>query len=129
MTDINATLVKTLRDRTGAGVIDCKKALVQTHGDLEAAVDLLRAAEIANAASKVNRVAAEGLVGLVVEGTKGADRRTEYGNRFRRAHPGIPERGGGIRRHRAQRAGRPRPLAEGSSPGRRRVVSPMRSRA
>jgi elongation factor Ts len=72
MTEINATLVKTLRERTGAGVIDCKKALLQTHGDLGAAVDLLRAAEIANAASKVDRVAAEGLVGLVVEGTRGA---------------------------------------------------------
>jgi elongation factor Ts len=72
MTDINATLVKTLRDRSGAGVIDCKKALVQTHGDLDAAVDLLRAAEIANAARKVDRVAAEGLVGLIVDGTRGA---------------------------------------------------------
>ena len=72
MTEINATLVKTLRERTGAGVIACKKALVETHGDLEAAVDRLRAAEIAKAASKVDRVAAEGLVGLVVEGTAGA---------------------------------------------------------
>ena len=72
MTEINATLIKKLRDRTGAGVIDCKKALTETHGDLEAAVDLLRSAEIAKAASKVNRVSAEGLVGLVVEGTQGA---------------------------------------------------------
>ena len=68
MTEINATLVKTLRDRTGAGVMACKKALAETLGDLDAAVDRLRAAEIANAASKVNRVAAEGLVGLAVEG-------------------------------------------------------------
>jgi elongation factor Ts len=72
MTLINATLVKELRDRTGAGVIDCKKALTETHGDLEAAVDRLRAAETAKAAGKINRVAAEGLVGLVVEGTAGA---------------------------------------------------------
>ena len=72
MTEINATLVKALRDRTAAGVIDCKKALVETQGDFEAAVDRLRAAEIAKAATKVNRVAAEGLVGLVVEGTTGA---------------------------------------------------------
>jgi elongation factor Ts len=72
MTDINATLVKKLRDRTGAGVIDCKKALTETHGDLQAAVDRLRAAEIAKAATKVHRVTAEGLVGLVVEGTRGA---------------------------------------------------------
>jgi len=72
MTEITATLVKTLRERTRAGVIDCKKALIETHGDLEAAVDRLRAAEIANAASKGDRVAAEGLVGLVVEGTTAA---------------------------------------------------------
>jgi elongation factor Ts len=72
MTEINATLVKELRQRTGAGVIDCKKALVETQGDLEAAVDRLRAAEISKAAKKVDRVAAEGLVGLMVEGTKAA---------------------------------------------------------
>ena len=72
MTEINATFVKTLRERTGAGVIACKNALVETHGDLEAAVDLLRAAEISNAAQKADRVAAEGLVGLLVEGTRGA---------------------------------------------------------
>ena len=72
MTEIRATLVKKLRDRTGAGVIDCKKALVETQGDLEAAVDRLRAAEVEKAARKVDRAAAEGLVGLVVDGTKGA---------------------------------------------------------
>ena len=72
MTEISATLVKTLRDRTGAGVIACKKALVETQGDLEAAVDRLRAAEIAQAAQKIDRVAAEGLVGVRVEGTRGA---------------------------------------------------------
>jgi elongation factor Ts len=72
MTEISATLVKTLRDRTGAGVIACKNALVGTHGDLEAAVDLLRAAETSKAAQKADRVAAEGLVGLLVEGTRGA---------------------------------------------------------
>jgi elongation factor Ts len=72
MTGINLTLVKELRDRTGAGVIDCKNALTETQGDLEAAVDRLRAAEIAKAAKTADRVAAEGLVGLVVEGTQGA---------------------------------------------------------
>ena len=72
MTEINAALVKTRRDRTGAGVIDCKKALMETHGDLQAAVDLLRATEIAKAATKAHCVTAEGLVGLVVEGTRGA---------------------------------------------------------
>jgi elongation factor Ts len=72
MANIDVTLVKTLRDRTGAGVIACKKALAETQGDLEAAVDLLRAIEISKAAEKVDRVAAEGLVGLVVAGTRGA---------------------------------------------------------
>jgi len=72
MAEISATLVKTLRDRTGSGVIACKKALAETQGDLDAAVDRLRAAEISKAAEKIERVAAEGLVGLVVEGTKGA---------------------------------------------------------
>jgi elongation factor Ts len=72
MTDINAALVKTVRDRTGAGVIACRNALAETQGDLEAAVDRLRAAEISNAATKVDRVAAEGLVALVAEGTTGA---------------------------------------------------------
>jgi elongation factor Ts len=72
MTDITAALVKKLRDRTGAGVIDCKTALTETHGDLEAAVDRLRAAETAKAAKKVDRVAAEGLVSLMVEDANGA---------------------------------------------------------
>jgi len=72
MAEITATLVKALRDRTGAGVIACKNALAETQGDLEAAVDRLRAAEISKAARVVDRVAAEGLVGLVVDGTRGA---------------------------------------------------------
>jgi elongation factor Ts len=72
MAEIRATLVKTLRDRTGAGIIACKRALAETQGDLEAAVDQLRAAEISKAAKRADRVAAEGLVGLAVEGTRGA---------------------------------------------------------
>ena len=72
MAEINATLVKTLRDKTGAGVIDCKKALVETGGDLDAAAERLRAAEIAKAEKKADRVAAEGLVALVVQGARGA---------------------------------------------------------
>jgi elongation factor Ts len=72
MAGINATLVKTLRDKTGAGVIACKNALAETQGDFDAAVDRLRAAEASKAAQKAGRVAAEGLVGLLVEGTHGA---------------------------------------------------------
>jgi elongation factor Ts len=72
MAGINATLVKTLRDKTGAGVIACKNALAETQGDFDAAVDRLRAAEASKAAQKADRVAAEGLVGVLVEGTRGA---------------------------------------------------------
>jgi len=72
MTEINATLVKQLRDKTGAGVMDCRKALVETEGDLEAAVEHLRAAEMAKATKKADRVAAEGLVGVVVKGGEAA---------------------------------------------------------
>lgn len=64
MTEITATLVKTLREKTGAGMMDCKKALNEVAGDLEAAVDWLRKKGLAAAAKKAGRVAAEGLVGI-----------------------------------------------------------------
>ena len=63
--------VKNLRERTGAGMMDCKKALEETGGDFEAAVDLLRAKGLAAAAKKSSRTAAEGLVGVAVAGTRG----------------------------------------------------------
>jgi elongation factor Ts len=63
--------VKNLRERTGAGMMDCKKALTETDGDFEAAVDALRARGLAAAAKKSSRTAAEGLVGVAVAGTKG----------------------------------------------------------
>ncbi len=66
-----ATDVKNLRERTGAGMMDCKKALGETGGDMEAAVDLLRAKGLAAVAKKSSRTAAEGLVGVAVSGTKG----------------------------------------------------------
>ncbi|MBP6556108.1 MAG: translation elongation factor Ts, partial [Novosphingobium sp.] len=66
-----ATDVKNLRERTGAGMMDCKKALDETGGDMEAAVDLLRAKGLAAVAKKSSRTAAEGLVGVAVAGTKG----------------------------------------------------------
>jgi len=66
-----ATDVKNLRERTGAGMMDCKKALDETSGDMEAAVDLLRAKGLAAVAKKSSRTAAEGLVGVAVSGTKG----------------------------------------------------------
>ena len=63
--------VKNLRERTGAGMMDCKKALDESNGDFEAAVDALRAKGLAAAAKKSSRTAAEGLVGVAVSGTKG----------------------------------------------------------
>src|SRR5690606_3335561 len=72
MAEITASLVKELRDKTGAGMMDCKKALNETGGDIEAAVDWLRTKGLAAAAKKAGRVAAEGLIGIAVAGTKGA---------------------------------------------------------
>lgn len=69
---ISASLVKELRDKTGAGMMDCKAALSETKGDLEAAVDWLRKKGLSKAAKKAGRVAAEGLVGVVAEGNSGA---------------------------------------------------------
>jgi len=67
----SAADVKNLRERTGAGMMDCKKALTETDGDIEAAVDLLRTKGLAAAAKKSSRTAAEGLVGVAVSGAKG----------------------------------------------------------
>jgi len=72
MAEITAALVKDLREKTGAGMMDCKKALVETKGDLEAAVDWLRTKGLAAAAKKAGRVAVEGLVGVAIDGTAGA---------------------------------------------------------
>ncbi|NIR30639.1 MAG: elongation factor Ts [Gammaproteobacteria bacterium] len=66
---ISAGLVKELRERTGAGMMDCKKALVEAGGDLEAAVDLMRKSGQAKADRKAGRVAAEGLIGLALDGS------------------------------------------------------------
>jgi elongation factor Ts len=71
MANISAQLVKELRERTGAGMMDCKGALNDTGGDMEQAVDLLRKKGLARAAKKAGRIAAEGLIGVAVEGTKG----------------------------------------------------------
>ena len=72
MAEITASLVKELREKTGAGMMDCKKALNETQGDLETAVDWLRKKGLAAAAKKSGRVAAEGLVAVATAGTKGA---------------------------------------------------------
>jgi elongation factor Ts len=70
MANVTAAMVKELREKTGAGMMDCKNALNETGGDIEAAVDWLRKKGLAKAAKKAGRVAAEGLVAIAVEGTK-----------------------------------------------------------
>ena len=71
MADFTVADVKTLREKTGAGMMDAKKALTEAGGDIEAAVDALRAKGLATAQKKSSRTAAEGLVGVAVEATKG----------------------------------------------------------
>src|SRR3954464_14854147 len=72
MAEVTAALVKELREKTGAGMMDCKRALGETAGDLETAVDWLRKKGLAAAAKKAGRVAAEGLVGVPADGVAGA---------------------------------------------------------
>lgn len=71
MANITASMVKDLRDKTGAGMMDCKAALNETQGDMTAAQDWLRKKGLSKAAKKAGRVAAEGLIGIKVAGTKG----------------------------------------------------------
>ena len=71
MANISAQMVKELRESTGAGMMDCKSALTETNGDMTAAQDWLRKKGLSKAAKKAGRVAAEGLIGVLVQGTKG----------------------------------------------------------
>jgi elongation factor Ts len=70
-TNVSASMVKELREQTGAGMMDCKAALSETGGNIEAAVDWLRKKGLSKAAKKAGRVAADGLIGVAVAGTKG----------------------------------------------------------
>ncbi|HEY5831485.1 MAG TPA: translation elongation factor Ts [Hyphomicrobiaceae bacterium] len=72
MTNISAGLVKELRDKTGAGMMDCKAALTETKGDIEGAVDWLRKKGLSKAANKAGRIAAEGLIGVTSKDNAGA---------------------------------------------------------
>ena len=71
MANITAQMVKELRESTGAGMMDCKAALTETNGEMTAAQDWLRKKGLSKAAKKAGRVAAEGLIGVLVQGTKG----------------------------------------------------------
>ncbi len=72
MAEISATLVRELREKSGAGMMDCKKALKETNGSIDDAVDWLRTKGLASAAKKAGRVASEGLVGITTKGASGA---------------------------------------------------------
>src|ERR671914_1015971 len=72
MINISAALVKELRDKTGAGMMDCKQALIESKANMEAAIDWLRKKGLAKAAKKSGRVAAQGLIGVVGHETSGA---------------------------------------------------------
>ena len=72
MADITAAMVKDLREKSGAGMMDCKKALAEANGDMDAALDWLRTKGLAAAQKKSSRTAAEGLVGVATSGTVGA---------------------------------------------------------
>src|SRR5882724_1916571 len=72
MTQPTAEQIKNLRETTGAGMLDCRKALTENAGDMEKAIDWLRKKGLSAAAKKSGRVAAEGVVAVAVEGTKGA---------------------------------------------------------
>ena len=65
--NISASMVKELREKTGAGMMDCKKALVETNGDMEKAIDYLREKGISKAAKKAERIAAEGLSNIYIK--------------------------------------------------------------
>ncbi|WP_034997397.1 translation elongation factor Ts [Beijerinckia mobilis] len=71
MANVTAAMVKELREKTGTGMMDCKAALNETGGDIEAAVDWLRKKGLSKAAKKAGRIAAEGLIGMDIEGTTG----------------------------------------------------------
>ena len=99
---ISAETVKTLRERTGAGMMECKKALVETGGDLDAAAEIMRKAGLAKADKKAGRIAAEGTIATAMARRRplGRPGRGQLRDGFRRAPAGIP----GVRRGRREAA-------------------------
>ena len=91
MPEITATMVKDLREKTGAGMMDCKKALTEANGDMDAAVDWLRKKGLSAAAKKSGRVAAEGLVAVASEGNKAAIVEVNAETDFVARNEAVPE--------------------------------------
>ena len=116
MAEVTAALVKELRDKTGAGMMDCKRALGDSGGDIEAAVDWLRKKGLSAAAKKAGRVAAEGLIGAATRGPAGALVEVNSETDFVARNAGLSElREGGqracARRRRRTRFADPRPVS------------------
>ena len=107
MTTVTASMVKELRDKTGAGMMDCKTALTETDGDMEKAVDWLRKKGLSKAAKKADRVAAEGLVGVTTKGKAGAVVEVNSETDFVARNDAVP--GHGARHRLAGAAGQGRP--------------------
>src|SRR5258706_2799607 len=89
MAEVTAALVKELRDRTGAGMMDCKRALGDSGGDIESAVDWLRKKGLAAAAKKAGRVASDGLVGIATRGAAGGVGAVKFHTPFVRRHEPV----------------------------------------
>ena len=120
---ITATMVKELREASGAGMMDAKKALTETDGDMEAAIDWLRTKGLAKAAKKSGRTAADGLVGVAVKGGVGVAGRGQLRDRLRRAATRTSRRS-------CARSPKSRPAAttSSSSAARRSATRPSRRR-
>ena len=123
MAEVTAALVKDLREKTGAGILDCKRALTETGADLEGAIDWLRKKGLAAAAKKSGRVAAEGLIGVASAPQTRRHGRSQRRDRFRRPQRSVPE----FRRHRRRVGVADRPdveaLKAAAYPGTGRTVA------
>ena len=115
---ITATMVKDLRDKTGAGMMDCKAALAETSGDMEAAVDWLRAKGLAKAAKKAGRVAAEGLIGLAADAKHAALVEVNSETDFVARNETFQKMASRHRRSGTRRQGRSRQARQGQVPRR-----------
>ena len=93
MANVTAAMVKDLREKTGAGMMDCKNALGETEGDIEAAIDWLRKKGLSKAAKKSGRIAAEGLVAVFCPRPRWGCRRGQFGDGFRCPERGFPGAG------------------------------------
>ena len=122
MATITAAMVKDLRETTGVGMMDCKQALTENDGDMEAAIDWLRKKGLSKAAKKAGRVAAEGLIGALTARHQGRRRRGQFRDRLRRAQRAVPGTGQDDRAGRAQ--GRRRRREDQGAP--RSATSPSR---